>query len=47
MDLEIRLAHQETMLNELSDVVAAQQTQIDRLTAELRRLKEHRTNNAD
>ena len=40
VELEMRLEHQEAVLNDLSDVVAAQQGQIDRLLAEVRWLRE-------
>ena len=38
--LESRLAHHERMAEEISDVLAAQGNTIDRLTAEIRRLRE-------
>ncbi len=38
--LEIRMAHFECMAEELSDVVVAQSRAIDRLTAQLHRLRE-------
>ena len=38
--LESRLAHQERMTEEVSDVLAAQAVAIDRLEAELRRLRQ-------
>ncbi|MFD2233610.1 SlyX family protein [Phaeospirillum tilakii] len=38
--LESRLAHHERMAEEISDVLAAQGRTIDRLTAEIRRLRE-------
>jgi len=38
--LEIRLTHHERMAEEMSDVLAEQQSTIDRLTAQVRRLTE-------
>ena len=38
VELEIRLEHQEAALNDLSDIVAKQQSVIDRLLAEVRYL---------
>lgn len=38
IDLEIRLAHQEQMVDELSEVIARQDRTIDLLTAQLHRL---------
>lgn len=38
VELEIKVAHQDATLNELSDVVAQQQQQIDRLLKEVHRL---------
>ena len=38
--LEERIAHQDHMLGELNDVIAAQWRQIDRLTRELARLRD-------
>ena len=38
IDLQIRLEHQENVLNELSDIVAKQQRAIERLVAEVRHL---------
>ena len=38
VELEIKVAHQDATLNELSDVVAQQQQQIDRLLKEVQRL---------
>ncbi|EKV31380.1 Hypothetical protein C882_3753 [Caenispirillum salinarum AK4] len=40
VDLEIRLAHQERMAEELSDVLVEQQRTIDRLTLQLRQVAE-------
>ena len=40
VEMEIRLEHQEATLTDLSDVVAQQQGQIDRLVAEVSRLRE-------
>ncbi|MAW53384.1 MAG: SlyX protein [Geminicoccus sp.] len=39
VEMEIRLEHQEATLTDLSDVVAQQQGQIDRLVAEVNRLR--------
>ena len=47
IDLEVRLAHQDSVLADLSDIVAQQQDQIDRLLAELRRLGEQHAELAD
>ena len=38
VELEIRIEHQEAALNDLSDIVAKQQSVIDRLLAEVRYL---------
>ena len=40
IDLEIRLTHQQIMLEEVSDVIARQAETIDNLTHKLRRLQE-------
>lgn len=47
IELEIRLAHYETVLGDLSDVVAKQQDQIDQLIAEVVRLREHHVEDND
>ena len=41
IDLEIRLTHQEAMLQELNDVIIHQQKMIDSLNAEVGKLKQH------
>ncbi len=40
IDLEIRLAHHERMAEEVSDILSAQAAAIDRLTAQIRHLRE-------
>jgi SlyX protein len=47
VELETKVAHQEATLADLSDIVARQQDQIDRLLAELRRLGEQHAELAD
>ncbi len=47
MDLEIRLTYQESILQELNEVVVKQQDQIDLLLAELTRQKEQLDNGAE
>ncbi len=47
MDLEIRLTYQESILQELNEVVVKQQDQIDLLLAELKRQKEQLDNGAE
>ena len=47
VELEIKVAHQEATLNELSDVVAEQQGQIDRLLNEVRRLRDRQDEQAE
>lgn len=39
-DLEIRLTYQESVLQELNDVIVKQQDQIDALIIEIRRLRQ-------
>ena len=41
VELETKISYQEHLLQELNDVIASQQQQIDRLEQELRRIREH------
>lgn len=45
--LQMRVAHQERQLDDLSDIVAAQSKQIDQLTRDLRILAERQRDLAD
>lgn len=47
IDLEIRLAHQEAMIQDLNDVIVRQQKDIDFLTLTLSRLREQVQAQAD
>jgi uncharacterized coiled-coil protein SlyX len=39
-DLEIQLTHQQKMVDELNELIYSQQQEIDRLSSELRQIKE-------
>ncbi len=41
IELETRTSYQDHIIQELNAVVTRQQTQIDRLEAEIRRIREH------
>lgn len=41
IELETKISYQEHLLQELNDVIASQQQQIDRLEKELQRIREH------
>jgi len=41
IELETKISYQEHLLQELNDVIASQQQQIDRLEKEMKRMREH------
>lgn len=45
IDLQQKFSHQEMLLEELNEVVTSQQKQIDRLSAELNRLRDSQLTN--
>lgn len=41
VELETKISYQDHTIHELSDVIARQQKQIDRLEAEVKRIRDH------
>ncbi|HXH71331.1 MAG TPA: SlyX family protein [Mariprofundaceae bacterium] len=41
IELETKISYQEHLLQELNDVIASQQQQLDRLEKEMKRVREH------